>query len=219
LQLGLTLGFSAQDSLFALQGLYSFSNSDLFRPGTFAESFTVSEAGAIKPIYRNFRLHEWAFSANLSLNNPLQKYGKISFSAFGNGILNWRSTDSDTLDNFYLHPLVMEGYPVLESSESYFRQGTQTLTAEARYKFPIYNDFRKRFWIFATRNLNFSIFSQIGSVWEDKQLRNYELLRSYGVDWNWENRLFYSVPFNFNFGVARGLDRPKDTRIKIWIGV
>jgi hypothetical protein len=213
LQLGLTLGFSAQDSLFALQGLYSFSNSDLFRPGTFAESFTVSEAGAIKPIYRNFQLHEWAFSANLSLNNPLQKYGKLSFSAFGNGILNWQSTDSDTLDNFYLHPLVMEAYPVLESSESYFKQGTRIFLAEVRYKFPIYNDFRKRFWIFATRNFDFSLFSQIGFVEEKNRLRNY------GVDWHWANRLFYSVPFNFNLGVARGLDRPKDTRIKIWIGI
>ncbi|MDR1830089.1 MAG: hypothetical protein LBQ76_04885 [Candidatus Fibromonas sp.] len=222
-QLGLIASFATQDSLLALQGLYSFSNSDLFRPGTFAESFIVSDAGVITPIYRNFNLHEWAFSANISLNSPLQKYGKLSFLLFGGGILDWRSADSDTLDNFYLHPLVMEGYPILESSESYFRQGTGTVLAEVRYKFPIYNDFRKRFWIFTTRNFSFSPFAQMGSAWEThpfpalKHRDNW--LRSFGIDWNLENRMFYSVPFNFNFRVARGLDRPKDTRIKIWIGV
>jgi len=222
-QLGLMLGFTAQDSLFALQGLYSFSNSDLFRPGTFAESFTVSDAGVITPHYRNFRLHEWAFSANLSLNNPLQKYGKLSFSLFGGGILKWKSADSDTLDNFYLHPLVMEGYSILESSESYFRQGTGIVLAEARYKFPIYNDFRKRFWIFTTKNFSFSPFAQMGSAWETHPLpalkHRENWLRNFGIDWYLENRLFYTIPFNFNFGVARGLDRPKDTRIKILIGV
>ncbi len=222
-QTGLIAGFTAQDSLFALQGLYSFSGSDLYRPGTFAESFSVSDAGVISPHYRHFNLHEWAFSANLSLNNPLQKYGKLSLSLFSGGILNWRSTDSDTLDNFYLHPLVMEGYPILESSESYFRQGTGTVLAEVRYKFPIYNDFRKRFWIFTTKNFNFSPFAQMGSAWETHpfpELKHREnWLRSYGIDWNLENRIFYSVPFNFNFRVARGLDNPKDTRIKIGVGV
>ena len=223
LQLGLIAGFTAQDSLFALQGLYSFSNSDLYRPGTFAESFTVGENGRITPNYRNFNLHEWAFSANLSLNSPLQKYGKLSFSFFGNGILNWQSADSDTLDNFYLHPLVMEGYPILENSESYFRQGMGTVLGEVRYKFPIYNDFRKRFWIFTTKNFSFSPFAQMGFVWEAHPFpalkHKDNRLRSYGVDWHLENRLFYSVPFNFNFGVARGLDKPRSTRIKIWIGV
>ena len=222
-QLGLIASFATQDSLLALQGLYSFSNSDLYRPGTFAESFRVSDAGVITPIYRNFNLREWAFSANISLNNPLQKYGKFFFSLFGGGILNWRSTDSDTLDNFYLHPLVMEAYPILESSESYFRQGTGTVLAEVRYKFPIYNDFRKRFLIFTTRNFSFSPFAQMGSVWETHPFpdlkRRENWLRSYGIYWSLENRLFYSVPFNFNFGVARGIDSPKDTRIRILLGL
>jgi len=222
-QTGLITSFATRDTMLALQGLYSFSSSDLFRPGTFAESFSVSDAGVITPYYRHFDLHEWAFSANLSLNNPLQKYGKLSFSFFGGGILNWQSADSDTIDNFYLHPLVMEGYPILESSESYFRQGTGTVLAEARYKFPIYNDLRRRFWIFTTRNFSFSPFAQMGSAWEAHPLpalkHRENWLRSFGIDWSLENRMFYSVPFNLNFRVARGLDRPKDTRIKVWIGV
>jgi len=227
-QAGLIASFATQDTLLALQGLYSFSSSDLFRPGTFAESFSFSESGVVTPYYRHFNLHEWAFSANISLNNPLQKYGKLFLSLFGGGILNWQSTDSDTLDNFYLHPLVMEGYPILESSESYFRQGTGTVLAEVRYKFPIYNDLRRRFWIFTTRNLSFSPFAQMGSAWDGsvwyahpfpglKHINNWQ--RSFGIDWNLENRIFYSVPFNFNFRVARGLDNPKDTRITFLLGL
>ena len=214
-QLGVIAGFAKQDSLFSVQGLYSFSNSDLFRPGTFAESFTISEAGVIKPNYKNFNLHEWAFAANVS-------FWDISLSLFGGGILKWSSSDSDTLDNFYLHPLVISGYPILRNSESFFAQGTGTILAEARYKYFVYKDFRRRFGIFITRDFYFSPFAQMGSAWENHPLPDLKhrenWLRSFGIDWNLENRIFYSVPFNLRFGVARGLDAPKDTRIRISVG-
>jgi len=215
-QAGLAAGLSVLDSLLNFQGLYSFSNSNLFRPGTFAESFSVSDAGAITPHYRHFNLHEWAGSAKI-------KISKFSLSFFGGGILNWKSKDSDTLDNFYLHPLVIDGYPILKNSESYFRQGTGTFLAEASYAFSIYSDFRKRFGIFTTRNLEVSPYMQMGSAWDChpfpalKHKENW--LHSFGINWRMENYLFYTVPFNFSFGVARGLDEPKDTRIKVGIGV
>jgi len=215
-QTGLIADWSIADSVLNLQGLYSFSNSDLFRPGTFAESFTVSEAGVITPHYRRFVLHEWAGSANI-------KISKFSFSLSGSGIFNWHSHDSDTLDNFYLHPLVIDGYPILASNESYFRQGTGVILAEARYRYTIYEEFRKRFGIFTTRNFNFSPYVQMGSAWDShpipvlKHRENW--LRSFGINWRLENRLFYTVPFNIDFGVARGLDSPKSTRFKVAVGV
>jgi phosphonopyruvate decarboxylase len=49
----------------------------------------------------------------------LQKYGKLSLSLFGNGIVDWKSSDSDTLDNFYLNPLVIEGYPILAKKRQF----------------------------------------------------------------------------------------------------
>jgi len=210
-QAGLIAGLTILDSVFNFQGLYSFSKSDLFRPGTFAESFSVSESGAIIPHYRHFNLHEWAGSAKI-------KISKLSLSLFGGGILDWQSTDSDTLDNFYLHPLVMDGYPILQNSESYFRQGTRTILAEAGYAFSIYSDFRKRFGIFTTRNFDVTPYVQTGRVWNEN-FDGKKWLRSFGINWRMENHLFYSVPFNFNFGVARGLDEPKDLRIKVGIGV
>jgi len=215
-QAGLVAGLAILDSLLSLQGLYSFSKSNLFRPGTFAESFSVSESGAITPHYRHFNLHEWAGSAKI-------KISKFSLSFFGSGILNWQSKDSDTLDNFYLHPLVIDGYPILKNSESYFRQGTGTFLTEASYAFSIYSDFRKRFGIFTTRNFDVSPYMQMGSAWDYHPLpalkHKENWLRSFGINWRMENYLFYSVPFNFNFGVARGLDEPKDVRIKVGIGV
>jgi hypothetical protein len=215
-QAGLIAGLAILDSLLSLQGLYSFSNSNLFRPGTFAESFSISDAGFIEPHYRHFNLHEWAGSAKI-------KISKFSLSFFGGGILDWQSKDSDTLDNFYLHPLVIDGYPILKNSESYFRQGTGTFLAEASYAFSIYSDFRKRFGIFTTRNFEVSPYVQMGSAWDYHPLpalkHKENWLRSFGINWRMENYLFYSAPFNFNFGVARGLDEPKDVRIKIGIGV
>jgi len=210
-QAGLIAGIAIADSMLNLQGLYSFSKSDLFRPGTFAESFTVSESGAITPHYRRFYLHEWAGSAKIQISN-------FSLSLLGGGILDWQSKDSDTLDNFYLHPLVIDGYPILKNSESYFRQGTRTLLAEASYKYTIYNDFRKRLGIFTTRNFNVSPYVQTGRVWSEN-VEGRTWLRSVGINWRLENNLFYTVPFNFSFGVARGLDKPKDVRIKVGIGV
>ncbi|GHV14790.1 hypothetical protein AGMMS49938_11540 [Fibrobacterales bacterium] len=217
LQTGAMAGFTQRDSIFGVQGLYSYSSSDLFRPGTFAESFTISDAGVITPHYRHFNLHEWAFSAFFSLPNPIQKNGKFSLSFFGNGILSWNSTDSDTLDNFYLHPLVIDGYPILQNAESYFRQGTGTILADFRYKFPIWNDFRNRFGIFTTRDFSVQPFIQAGSVWGTSYNKN--LVRSVGIEWFLENRIFYSVPFNIGFGVAHGLDSPKDTRLKFSVGM
>ncbi|MCL2261502.1 MAG: hypothetical protein FWC15_09150, partial [Fibromonadales bacterium] len=127
-----------------------------------------------------------------------------------------------TLDNFYLHPLVISGYPILRNSESFFAQGTGTILAEARYKYFVYKDFRRRFGIFTTRDFYFSPFAQMGSAWENHPLPDLKhrenWLRSFGIDWNLENRIFYSVPFNLRFGVARGLDAPKDTRIRISVG-
>ncbi|MDR3002401.1 MAG: hypothetical protein LBU89_14220 [Fibromonadaceae bacterium] len=215
-QTGLLASFITRDSLLALQGLYSFSNSDLSRQGTFKESFRMTDFGIPKPRYRNFNLHEWAGMAKISIS-------KLSFSLLGSGILHWQSFDSDTLDNFYLHPLVIEGYPILKDSENYFSYGTGTILAEARYKFSIYSDFRRRLGIFTTRDFNVSPFVQMGSAWEIHPLpalkHRENWLRSFGIDWRLENRIFYSIPFNFSFGIARGLDEPKDTRVRIGIGL
>jgi len=192
---------------------YQYANSDLYRPGTFAESFTVTSSGSIKPNYRNFNLHEIGINLYGSLQSPwtgarLAAGGKIS------GILNW-SADSkkDSLDAYYYSPLFLEGYPYLRSSEDYTLAGTRTAIAEVHYLFPIYSDWRKSAWIFSTRDFYFDLFAQIGAAWNGRWFNPHKVTdgrfwdRDVGLSFRWSNKLFSSVPLDISLTLARGLSR------------
>ena len=146
---------------------YQYSNSDLYRPGTFAESFVVTESGKIKPKYRNFNIHEFGLSLYGSIQSPLTG-ARLAAGAKLGGIFNW-DTDAkdstgakvDTLDSYYYSAVFLEGYPYLRSSENYTRAGTKTAMAEVHYLFPVYDDWRKGFWIFETRAFYIDAFAQI----------------------------------------------------------
>jgi len=192
---------------------YQYANSDLYRPGTFAESFTVTSSGSIKPKYRNFNIHEIGLNLYGSLQSPwtgarLAAGGKIS------GILSWQGdSKSDTLDTYYYSPLFLEGYPYLRSSESYTLSGTRTAIAEVHYLFPIYNDWRKSAWIFSTRDLYFDLFAQIGAAWNGRWFNPHKVTdgrfwdRDVGLSFRWSNKLFSSVPLDISLTLARGLSR------------
>ncbi|MCQ2092604.1 MAG: hypothetical protein MJY85_07985 [Fibrobacter sp.] len=192
---------------------YQYSKNDLYRPGTFAESFVVTESGKIEPIYRKYDIHEIGLNLYGSLQSPwtgarLAAGGKIS------GIINWSSkTKEDTLDSYYNKPLFLEGYPYLRSSEDYTLAGTRTAMAEVHYLFPIYDDWRKTAWIFSTRSLYFDVFAQIGAAWQgdwidtDKWTDHRFWDRSVGLNFRMSNKLFYSVPLDISLTFARGLSR------------
>lgn len=204
-------GISGQGN--GLMLYYQFANSDLYRPGTFAESFMVTSSGAIKPKYRNFHINEVGINLYGSLQSPwtgarLAAGGKLS------GIVKW-STDAkqDTLDSYYFSPVLLEGYPYLRSSEDYTLAGTKTAVAEVHYLFPIYDDWRKSLWIFSTRSFYFDLFAQMGAAWNSKWLDTEKLKdhrfwdRDVGLSFRWSNKLFYSVPFDISLTFARGLSR------------
>lgn len=192
---------------------YQYANSDLYRPGTFAESFTVTSSGSIKPKYRNFNINEVGINLYGSVQSPwtgarLAAGGKIG------GILNW-STDAkeDTLDSYYYSPLFLEGYPYLRSSEDYTLSGTKTAVAEIHYLFPIYSDWRKSAWIFSTRDLYFDLFAQIGAAWNGKWFDTDKFTdhrfwdRDVGISLRWSNKLFSSIPLDVSLTFARALSR------------
>lgn len=194
--------------------IYKYNNADLYRPGTFAESFTVSASGAIKPKYRNYQIHELGFSLFGSLGNPIHSGARFAAGANVSGILSWKSKDkSDTLDAFYYHPLFLEGYPYLISTEDYARSGTKTALAQLHYIFPIYSDFRKHWWIFTSRDFYIDVYAQIGTAWnsswfDKKTFKNKDLWdRSVGFELRLANTLFYSIPLDISINIARGLDR------------
>ncbi|MBO4436588.1 MAG: PD40 domain-containing protein [Fibrobacter sp.] len=195
---------------------YQYSNSDLFRPGTFAESFYVTESGQAKPKYRNFNIHEFGLSLYGSIQSPLTGARLAAGGKIG-GIFSW-NTDAkeDTLDSYYYSPVMLEGYPYLRSSESYTRAGTKTAMAEVHYLFPVYDDWRKGFWIFETRAFYIDAFTQIGAAWTSKwfdmdKFKDHDFWdRSVGLSFRWSNKLFYSVPLDITLTLARALSRIGD---------
>jgi len=201
---------------------YQYSNSDLYRPGTFAESFYVTESGSIKPKYRNFNIHEFGINLYGSIQSPLTG-ARLAAGGRIAGIFNWNTNakDStgakvDTLDSYYYSPVMLEGYPYLRSSESYTRAGTKTAMAEVHYLFPIYDDWRKGFWIFETRGFYFDVFAQIGAAWNSKwfdmdKFTDHDFWdRSVGLSFRWSNKLFYSIPLDISLTFARALSRIGD---------
>ena len=201
---------------------YQYSNSDLFRPGTFAESFYVTESGQAKPKYRNFNIHEFGLSLYGSIQSPLTG-ARLAAGAKVGGIFSW-DTDSkdssgakvDTLDSYYYSPILLEGYPYLRSSENYTRAGTKTAMAELHYLFPFYDDWRKGFWIFETRAFYIDAFAQIGAAWNSKWFDTDKFTdhdfwdRSAGLSFRWSNKIFYSIPLDISLTFARALSRIGD---------
>lgn len=204
-------GISGQGNGLTLSYLYM--NSDLSRQGKFSESFIITESGGIKPRYRKFGIHEFDIGLYGSLQMPftgarLAAGGKIS------SIFNW-NTDAkeDTLDSYYYNPIFLEGYPYLRSSEDYTRAGTRTAMAELHYILPIFEDWRKSFWIFSTRDFYIDLFAQIGAAWNGKFIDTDKFTdhrfwdRSVGISFRMSNKLFYSVPVDITLTFARALSR------------
>lgn len=192
---------------------YQYANSDLYRPGTFAESFYVTESGSIKPKYRNFNINEFGVNLYGSVQSPLTG-ARLAAGTKVSGIFNW-STDAkeDTLDSYYFTPIFLEGYPYLRSSEDYTRAGTKTAVAEMHYLFPIYDDWRKSAWIFTTRSFYFDIFAQMGAAWNSKWIDTDKFTdhkfwdRDVGISFRMSNKIFYNVPLDISLTFARGLSR------------
>ena len=192
---------------------YQYTNSDLYRPGTFAESFTVTASGSIKPKYRNFNINELGIHLYGSIQSPFTGARLAAGGKLG-GILNW-STDAkeDTLDSYYYNPVFLEGYPYLRSSESYTLAGTKTAVAELHYLYPVYEDWRKGLWIFETHSFVIDGFAQMGAAWNTKWFDTDKLTdhrfwdRSVGLSFRMSNKIFYSIPFDISLTLARGLNR------------
>ena len=186
----------------------------MFRPGTFAESFTISPSGKIEPKYRNFNLHSFYFNTHGSIAAPIRKGSRIAVGATYAGIGAWSAKDSrDTLDSYYYTPLLLEGYPYLITSEKFNRSGLKMAKAEIHYLFPIFEDWRNEFWIFSTRDFFLNLYAQVGAAWNDhgipiSKFKSRDFWdRSVGLEFRLANKLFYTLPFNISLNLARGLDR------------
>ena len=88
--------------------------------------------------------------------------------------------------------------------------------AELHYLFPIYDDWRKGFWIFETRGFYIDAFAQIGAAWNSKWFDTDKFTdhdfwdRSVGISFRWSNKIFYSIPLDISLTFARALSRIGD---------
>lgn len=193
---------------------YQFANSDLFRPGTFANSFTISPSGKIEPKYKTYNLHNFYFNLHGSIAAPIRNGSRFAAGATFAGIGAWSAENSkDTLDSYYYTPLLLEGYPYLITSEDFNRSGLKMAKAEIHYLFPIFEDWRNEFWIFSTRDFFLNLYAQVGAAWDDHGIPMSKFKsrdfwdRSVGLEFRLANKLFYTLPLNLSLNLARGLDR------------
>lgn len=192
---------------------WQHSRSDLFRPGTFAESFRVSPQGAILPRYREFTLDEVWWGAWTGISNPLHKKARLALGMSGSAILDWEDADgTDTLDSFFSHGLFLAGYPMLANAENLLISGERTAKLQAHYLFPLWDKMGLTWWIFHARSLYANVFADAGTAWEGSwrsanlQQRS-TWLRSAGLELRLSARIFYSYPLETFVQMARGLDR------------
>ncbi|HSQ41198.1 MAG TPA: hypothetical protein VLM37_02835 [Fibrobacteraceae bacterium] len=191
------------------------SRTWLYRPGTFSESFTVSDQGAITPIYRRYMLNEAWFSAWYGVANPIHPGARLLASAQATSILSWsgHSSNTDTLDFFYHHSLGIAGYPVLADEENYLLHGDRTLLGQLHYLFPLYQGLNASWWIFNAKDFYVDVFAQMGTAWWDgcawrDRFKDRDLWkRSVGFELRFSNTLFMNQPFDVWFQYARALDR------------
>jgi len=190
------------------------SQNNLFRPGTFQESFKV-ENGVISPVYRKFTLKEGGAMLWGRLSNPFHPGAGIVMSAQETGILDWQvhNSDEDTLDFYFHHRLNQAGYPFLADSENLLLHGKHTLLLQAHYLFPIYKELDFSFWTIRPRNMYASLFGQLGRAWDgmwwDSGFNDYAwngFLRSAGLEFRWENQIFYRQPLAMYLRFSRALD-------------
>ncbi len=199
---------------------YQLSQSDLYRPGSFSESFTITSEGILSPNYRHFLLHEAWLSASYGIHNPWHAGARLSAAGSMSGILQWSGTDlgTDTLDHFFHHSATVSGYPQLTDDETLQNHGERSALAELHYAFPLYTELEASLWILSIQDLYMDLFAQAGASWSDggsfwDEFKNQSnVQRSIGFELRASNDLFHTQPFVLYLQWSRALDSLKSGR-------
>jgi hypothetical protein len=202
---------------------YGYNSDQLFRPGTFFESFRV-ENGRITPIYRDFRVQEAMLAGWYGRGLPGGLSISTSFQA--SGIVDWeqKGESADTLDHFYHHRLDLSGYPVLSGDgEDVLIHGEKTLMLQAHLLYPLYKELGWTWWVFDMQDMYFDLFAQAGRAWDDSFFNEEweedwqtSFRRSVGVEFRMSNRIFYTQSFDVYFRFARALDKVRMADGEVW---
>ncbi|MGL1935428.1 MAG: hypothetical protein OCD01_10420 [Fibrobacterales bacterium] len=200
-----------------LSGGFSYTNSELFRPGgDFSNSFTVTESNVKQQKMSNYQLIETGLNGFVSLPNPFLKDSRIVATASTSALLDWQfqKPDSDTtigLDNFYKQGVAVSGYPYT-TEEDLTLLGENTLFFSVEHQWALIKDIHKSFWIVHLKDLYVDTFFQTGKAWDGKYY-NYategeykDFYRSWGFGARFTQKLFYHYPFQLYARYSKALD-------------
>lgn len=148
---------------------YTYNLSSIVRGGSFAETFDAS-AGYIRPLFRDYTLHDLDMGITYGLGLPWADNGSLVLSGFAGSILDWKFTNRgdgapDTLDTFFSKGMFLRGYPYLRDVENLAFQGENTAKFSADLNQPVIPDIFKSYWILFIEDLYVDLFWETGRTW------------------------------------------------------
>jgi Tol biopolymer transport system component len=203
---------------------YSWNFANLFRGGSFRETFTF-EDGVLRPLFRDFTLHELDFGLDYGLGVPWSKYSSLRLSTIMGSILDWERTDGstapDTLDSFFERGIFLRGYPYLQNTEELLFRGENTVQFSADYNQALVTNIYKELWIVFLEDIYAHLFWETGRAWNgkfedinifeagywDEEKRTDAWFQSLGWGLKLNNRIYHNFPFNVYFEAATALNR------------
>ncbi|MFC1585223.1 TolB family protein [Fibrobacterota bacterium] len=201
---------------------YSLNFSNLFRGGSFRETF-VFDNGAIKPVFKEFTLHELDFGLDYGLAVPWSAYSSLRLSGIMGSILDWDRNDAkvDTLNSFFQRGIFLRGYPYLQNTEELLFRGENTIQFSADLNQVVVSDIFRRYWIVFVEDIYAQLFWEAGRAWDGKfhEARLFEQhywdesrhtdawFHSVGWGLKLNSRIYHNFPFNVFFEAASALNR------------
>lgn len=183
-------------------------HNDLFRQGSFRESFKVNSSGVISPLFRGFDLQ--SLDAKLAYHLPMSENSRLSLTSQYSTLPWWSSNDSDTLDAFFYPSVRLHGYPViLPSAENSLLQGRSSSLWTLHAQLPLWTKTRS-FGPLMQRGAWIDLFAEHLWLWQDPpawdELKSAQSLSSVGAELRLSQKVFYSVPLEFYVRASRALN-------------
>ncbi len=209
---------------------YSYNYSNLFRGGTFRETFKF-ENGVIKPVFRDYSLHELDMGLDYGFSVPWSKWSSLRFSIAIGSILSWKEHENevDTLNSFFERGVFIRGYPYLEDTENLLMRGENTTVLGLDYNQALINDIYKEYWILFLEDVYAQIFWESGRAWNgklkdiglweaenwDESKVNSSFRQTIGWGLKLNSRIYHNYPFNVYFEAATALNDVRNSEGKL----
>lgn len=180
----------------------NFLDADLFRPGSFSESFKVNAAGVVTPVYNKNQMIN--SGGSLAWHQPLFAGLQVSAVAEGQGVVYYDGP-SDTLDGFFQPSTRLEGYPWLSpKGEDPLLKSYQYGRSSLELFVPLWSN-PSSWGSLIQRGVDFVTYSRVllrnTSNWNNEQWSS-----NAGVELRVYNQAFYAIPLNLSVGAAWALE-------------